>query len=68
MIAVIDYDIGNLGSVSNMLQKIGVRNCITHGVSSVELATLLDPIIYANIIYLFVVCLNKAQPPRRNVS
>lgn len=39
VIAVIDYDIGNLGSVSNMLQKIGVRNCITHSVSDIEQAT-----------------------------
>ena len=39
MIAVIDYDIGNVGSVSNMLQRIGVACVITNERSEIEKAT-----------------------------
>lgn len=33
MIAIIDYEMGNVGSIHNMLKKIGTENIITsdHG-------------------------------------
>ena len=39
MIAVIDYDIGNLGSVSNMLQRLGLKNCLTRCASDLRQAS-----------------------------
>ena len=39
MIAIIDYDIGNLASIANILQRIGVRNCITNSESDIKQAT-----------------------------
>ena len=39
MIAIIDYDIGNLGAVANMLHRIGVPAVITHNPAQIEEAT-----------------------------
>jgi imidazole glycerol-phosphate synthase subunit HisH len=38
MIAIVDYDIGNLGAVANMLNRIGVRNEITSDPKRIERA------------------------------
>ncbi len=38
MIAIIDYDIGNLAAVSNMLQRLGVACCITSDPELIERA------------------------------
>lgn len=38
MIIIIDYGVGNLGSISNMLKKIGVEFKITSNVSDIEKA------------------------------
>jgi imidazole glycerol-phosphate synthase subunit HisH len=39
MIAIIDYEIGNLSSVTNMLQRLGVRSCITNNALDIKQAT-----------------------------
>lgn len=39
MIAIIDYEIGNLGAVANMLNRIGVVSKITSDPSEIEAAT-----------------------------
>lgn len=39
MITIIDYGMGNLGSVSNMLKKIRVESKITSGLKDIESAT-----------------------------
>lgn len=38
MIIIIDYGVGNLGSISNMLKKIGVESKITSNISDIEKA------------------------------
>jgi glutamine amidotransferase len=38
MIAIIDYGVGNVGSVLNMLRKIGVRACICSAATEIEAA------------------------------
>jgi glutamine amidotransferase len=38
MIAIIDYGMGNVGSVLNMLRKIGVRACISSAATEIESA------------------------------
>lgn len=38
MIIIIDYGVGNLGSISNMLKKIGVESKITSNISNIEKA------------------------------
>jgi glutamine amidotransferase len=38
MIAIVDYGIGNLGSIQNMLKKIGVRVVITHDPATIDAA------------------------------
>lgn len=36
MITIIDYGMGNLGSITNMLKKIGVKSCITSNLEEIE--------------------------------
>jgi imidazole glycerol-phosphate synthase subunit HisH len=36
MIAIIDYGLGNLGSVANMLKKIGVQTTITYSPAEIR--------------------------------
>ena len=38
MIIIIDYGMGNLGSVSNMLKKIGVASKITSDIEEIKYA------------------------------
>lgn len=38
MIAIVDYGMGNLGSISNMLKKIGVQSAITSDPLAIEAA------------------------------
>jgi imidazole glycerol-phosphate synthase subunit HisH len=38
MIAIVDYGVGNLGSIANMLRKIGVEASITGDASAIERA------------------------------
>lgn len=38
MVVIIDYGIGNLGSIANMLRKIGVENSISSNKSEIEKA------------------------------
>lgn len=39
MITIVDFDIGNLGSIRNMLKKIGVQSVITSDPAEIEQAT-----------------------------
>ena len=39
MIAIVDYGLGNLGSIKNMLKKIGVESQITGDISAIDSAT-----------------------------
>lgn len=39
MVAIIDYGLGNLASISNMLKKIGVSSIITKNLSEIQNAT-----------------------------
>ena len=39
MIAVIDYGLGNLGSIKNMLKKIGVDSQITSDINVIDAST-----------------------------
>lgn len=38
MIAIIDYDIGNISAVANMLRRLGVRSVMTANASDIEAA------------------------------
>jgi glutamine amidotransferase len=38
MITIVDYKVGNLGSIRNMLKKIGEKSIITSDLTSVEMA------------------------------
>lgn len=38
MITIIDYGMGNLGSIQNMLKKIGHKSIISHNISDIEKA------------------------------
>ena len=38
MIAILDYGLGNLGSISNMLKVIGERSRITNEKETIEMA------------------------------
>ncbi len=38
IITIIDYGMGNLGSISNMLKKIGVQSIITSDLRTIELS------------------------------
>ncbi len=38
MIVIVDYGMGNLGSIANMLKQIGAQAVITHDVSQIEQA------------------------------
>lgn len=38
MIVIVDYDMGNVGSISNMLRKIGVASIITSDATQIEAA------------------------------
>jgi len=38
MITIIDYDMGNLGSIANMFKKIGIPSCITSNAEQVAAA------------------------------
>ncbi|MEN8880403.1 MAG: imidazole glycerol phosphate synthase subunit HisH [Polaribacter sp.] len=38
MIAIIDYKVGNLGSIENMLKKLGVEAIITNNIQEIEAA------------------------------
>ena len=38
MIAIIDYDVGNISAVANMLQRLGVRCVMTSDIEEVEQA------------------------------
>lgn len=40
-IAIIDYGVGNLGSIQNMLNKLGAQSEITNDVSAIESATMI---------------------------
>lgn len=39
MIAIIDYKMGNLGSIANMLKKIGVQSVITNDIEEIKQAS-----------------------------
>jgi imidazole glycerol-phosphate synthase subunit HisH len=39
MIAIINYNVGNLQSIQNMFKKIGVESCITNEVEKIERAS-----------------------------
>ena len=46
MIAIVDYGLGNLGSISNMLKAIGEKSLITHERDKIEAA---DKIILSGV-------------------
>ncbi|MCK4364595.1 MAG: imidazole glycerol phosphate synthase subunit HisH [Thermoplasmatales archaeon] len=46
MIVIIDYGMGNLGSIQNMLKKVGVKSVITSEISEIEKA---DSLIFPGV-------------------
>jgi len=55
MITIIDYNTGNLGSIKNMLKRLGISSQITNDKSAIEKA---EKLILPGVGHFDMVCIN----------
>ncbi len=54
MITIIDYGVGNLSSIKNMLKRIGVAATITNNLADIEAALNGKPPVLTNTLLVYI--------------